>query len=397
MPSTAPIKRACNKQGQFTSELLETKHQAQLAAGFQTDLGFDSRSLPSTFAPTPGLLPRVLVDSCIYYFFRHVYPSEPVLHRQQAQKAIDQMCSSTEAYCMIAALCAYVMIHAHYKPPVSVLPRPEMANESNVKIGHVLLEESIRVRKGYKHQDNPSNLTVLTSWFYSECCFGLAEKYTPWTYLREATTQAQLLGMHDEDNYKGDPLDASHMRILYWVLFIAERTYALHDKRPTSLYATIYPPSLDEVASDRSFIVGLQIMIKMFQIIGDRFIRVWNEPQDNDTDVLWIPQIYKQMLKAVPKILACANGQRIEIHTTNVWLYLKIWQLSNLKYSLHEEDSFYDHLISIFDGEQIVLSIQSISKLLCEQDVTTLGKGLVISVQALLSLAVIASIAPAQY
>ena len=107
----------------------------------------------------------------------------------------------------------------------------------------------------------------------------------------------------------------------------ASRTYALRDKRPTTLNATIYPPSLDEVASDQSITVGLQIKIKMFLIISDRFIHVWNEPQDNETDVLWIPQIYKQMLEAVPKTLACANGQRIEIHTTNVWLYLKIWEL----------------------------------------------------------------------
>lgn len=124
---------------------------------------------------------------------------------------------------MIVALCAYVMIQANHKPPVSVLPRPEMAHMSNVGVGHILLEESVRVRQGYDHRENPTHTSVLTSWFYSGCYFGLARENTAWTYLREATTHAQLLGMHDEETYKHDPLDVSRKRVLYWLLFIAER------------------------------------------------------------------------------------------------------------------------------------------------------------------------------
>lgn len=168
-------------------------------------------------------MPPALVESCIEYFFAHVYPSEPVLHRQRAQEAAVGMDRSTEAYCMVVALCAYVMIQANHKPPVSVLPRPEMAHMSNVGIGHVLLEESVRVRQGYDHRENPTHYSVLTSWFYSGCYFGLARENTAWTYLRDATTQAQLLGMHDEETYKHDPLDISRKRVLYWLLFIAER------------------------------------------------------------------------------------------------------------------------------------------------------------------------------
>jgi hypothetical protein len=32
-----------------------------------------------------------------------------------------------------------------------------------------------------------------------------------------------VLGMHDEENYKHDPLDISRKRVLYWLLFIDER------------------------------------------------------------------------------------------------------------------------------------------------------------------------------
>jgi hypothetical protein len=130
---------------------------------------------------------------------------------------------STEAYCLIVALCAYVMIQANMKVPSNMFSRPEVAQMSNMTLGHALLEESVRVRNGYDFRENPTHMTVLTSWFYSGSYFGLARENTAWGYLREATTHAQLLGMHDEETYKHDPLDISRKRVLYWVLFIAER------------------------------------------------------------------------------------------------------------------------------------------------------------------------------
>lgn len=180
-------------------------------------------------------MPPALVESCIEYFFAYVYTSEPVLHRQSAQEAAVGMDRSTEAYCMVVALCAYVMIKANHKPPVNVLPRPEMAHMSNVDIGHVLLEESVRVRHGYDHRENPTHVSVLTSWFYSGCYFELVRENTAWTYLRDSTTQAQLLGMHDEETYKYDPLDISRKRVLYWLLFIAERYHFTPTYLPRAL------------------------------------------------------------------------------------------------------------------------------------------------------------------
>jgi hypothetical protein len=201
------------RHGEVLSEPRES--HAQLAAGFPTDLGFYGRSLSSTFSPKQGLLPLVLIESCLEYFFANVYQSKPVLDRQRAQEAAVNMERSTEVYCMTVALCAYVMIKANYKPPASVLPYPEMAHMSNVDIRHVLLKESVRVRQSYDHREKPTHMTVLTSWFYSGCYLELARANTAWTYLRDATTQAQLLGMHDEETYKNNCLDRSRKRVLY--------------------------------------------------------------------------------------------------------------------------------------------------------------------------------------
>jgi hypothetical protein len=181
--------------------------------------------LSSTFDRARDLLPPGFVESCTEYFFTYVYPLEPILHWQRVQEAAIDMEHSAEAYCMVVALCAYVMIQASYEPPACVLLRSELAHMSGVGIGHVLLEESVRVRQGCDHRENLTYMSVLTSWFYSGCYFGLARENTAWMHLRDATTQAQLLGMHDEETYKQDPLDVSQKRALYWLLFIAERYF----------------------------------------------------------------------------------------------------------------------------------------------------------------------------
>jgi hypothetical protein len=229
---------------------------------------------------------------------------------------------------MIVALCAYVMIQANHKPPVNVLPRQDMAHMSNVGIGQVLLEESVRVRQGYDHRENPTHISVLTSWFYSGCYFGLARENTAWTYLRDATTQAQLLGMHDEETYKHDPLDTSRKRVLYWLLFIADRTYALHKHRPISLHQTIHSPSLNEIPSDRPIAAGLELMINMFKIIDDTLINLWNQAHNTHASAARITQTQTQLSEVVPSHFESTEAQEVQIRIAQQWLRSQIWRLS---------------------------------------------------------------------
>lgn len=276
------------------------------------------------------------------FFFTYIYASQPVLHRQRAQEAIVNMDRSIESYCMVVSLCAYVMIQANMRPRSDLLERQEMANMSNAQFGHILLEESVRVRRGYDYRENPTPYTILTSYFYCQCYFGLAKENTAWTYLREATTQAQLLGMHDEETYKHDPLDTSRKRVLYWLLFMAERyhglrplraqadpvsrTYALHHHRPISLYPTIHPPSLDEVPADRPVAVGLELMINLYKTIDDTYVNVWNRVH-NHVNSAWAAQLQTQLSEAVPAYLECTEAQAVEIRVTQQWLRAMVWQL----------------------------------------------------------------------
>lgn len=72
----------------------------------------------------------------------------------------------------------------------------EITSQSTVSLGRQLLHEAIRMRKSLNCVENPTNLTVITLFFFFGSYFCLDRHNLAWYYLREATTVAHLLGMH---------------------------------------------------------------------------------------------------------------------------------------------------------------------------------------------------------
>lgn len=67
---------------------------------------------------------------------------------------------------------------------------------TTIAFGQALLSEAVRVRKSFDWNDNPTVLSVITSFFFFGSYFCLDRQNLAWFHLREATTVAQLIGMH---------------------------------------------------------------------------------------------------------------------------------------------------------------------------------------------------------
>lgn len=201
------------------SELRETQRQTQLAARARHGLGFEASQYANAFARTPELMSVELITSCVDYFFANMYPTQPIIHRQKVGETIGQMENSTEAYCLTVSLCAYMLIQPNIALPAGILSDAD----STLSLGQTLLEEAIRVRKGYDYIEAPTIWSVITSFFLFGSYFCLDKHNTAWFHLREATTLSQLMGMHEESHYALDVVESSRRRRLYWLLFITER------------------------------------------------------------------------------------------------------------------------------------------------------------------------------
>lgn len=173
-----------------------------------------------------------MITTCVDYFFANIYPTQPILHRQKVGETIGMMDTNLEAYCLVVSLCGYMMIQPNMSLNPSAFEGLEIPVQSSLQLGHVLLKEALRVRKGINYIESPSVWSVITSFFFFGSYFCLDQQNTAWFHLREATTLAQIMGMHEETNYRSDSLEDSRRRRLYWLLFVTERAYALQQHRP---------------------------------------------------------------------------------------------------------------------------------------------------------------------
>ncbi|KAJ4347658.1 hypothetical protein N0V95_005231 [Ascochyta clinopodiicola] len=203
------------------TELRNNQRDASLASRSWRELSSDAISNLRHVRAT-GLLPPTILEQCVDFFFASIYPSQPVLERRHVEEAVENMEFLDEAYAMVLALCAYATIRAGMIIPFNYLERRD-APRVDVQSANALLEESVRIRRDYACRQHPTHQTILASWFCYNCYLEMAQENAAWSYLREATTQAQLLGMHDENTYRLSPQDAPQKRVLYWLLFIAER------------------------------------------------------------------------------------------------------------------------------------------------------------------------------
>ena len=149
----------------------------------------------------------------------------PILPKEQIRRMAGETSRSVEAYCLITSLTAFMLI----QPGIVLKAIPQLGegapSVTNVKVGSALMDEAIRVRKGfYDYVENPTVNTVITSFFLFGCCFGLNKHNTAYFHLREATALAQILGMQDENTYiSDDVVETSRKRRLFWLLFVTER------------------------------------------------------------------------------------------------------------------------------------------------------------------------------
>ena len=189
---------------------------------------FGSPPASPSFARTPSLMNRELINGCADFFFAHMYPTMPILNEELVQQIASEIDTSVEAYCLICSLCAFMLI----QPGIEL--KPENNADVSVKsirnsaLGTILLDETLRIRKSYEYVENPNISTIITSFFIFGCCFGLNKHNKGWLHLREATALAQLVGMQEEQHYMtSDFAESSRERRLFWLLFVTERQVVL--------------------------------------------------------------------------------------------------------------------------------------------------------------------------
>lgn len=309
------------------SELRETQRQTSLSAKVQSRLnGLSSPPCSPTLSPTPGLLASEMAKECIEFFFANMYPIMPILHRQRLEQQSMYLEQGVDTYCLITSLCAWMMFQPGMNVP-GADPLLEHLPGANIASGMVLIEETIRVRKGSDYQESPTLNSLCTSYFLFCSHYALDMHEKAWFYLREATTLAHIIGMNKEETYlQYDNIEASRRRRLYWLLFVTERAYALQRGRPLTLQASINLPTMTDDPTDplAHQLNGYILLVNLFRPFDDVFLALWNKTR-GESSTSYVAALQKQLSDMLPSYMSV---QDVDQRANQQWLKTLSWQLS---------------------------------------------------------------------
>ncbi|KAH8685208.1 hypothetical protein BGZ61DRAFT_356150 [Ilyonectria robusta] len=323
------------------SELRETQRQTSLSAKVQNRInGIACSPASSGLTPTPGLLSTELVKDCVTFFFDNLYPQLPILDRRQIEQQMMYMEQNRDAYCLMTSLCAFIMLQPGMTMPANDPYNLDMNPGATLISSQLLLEEALRVRKGYEYQDS-INLNVLaTNFFIFGCYYGMELHEKAWYFLREATTMIHMAGMNKEEHYMQlDAAEATRRRRLFWLFLVIERAYAIQRHRPLTLQATIHPPTLGDDPTDplAHQLNGFIMLVNLYRPFDDAFTATWNKSRRH-LSAQHITGLQKQLNDLVQSYM-CQDSNLTELRTNQQWLKNTSWQLNNGTINGNGEDS----------------------------------------------------------
>ncbi|UKZ58251.1 hypothetical protein TrVGV298_012118 [Trichoderma virens] len=323
------------------SELRETQRQTSLAAKIHGRINGGPNAPPtSNLAPTPGMLTSELVKECSQFFFDHMNAQAPILDRRQVEQQILYMEQNRDAYCLMASMCAFVMLQPGMTIPSSDPYNLDVIPGANIVSCQLLLEETLRVRKGYEYLEQITINSLATNFFLFGCYYGQEMHEKAWYYLREATTMIQMVGMNKEEYYMQlDVAEAARLRRIYWLFFVIERAYAIQRQRPLTLQATINLPTLGDDPTDplAHQLNGFILLVNLFRPFDDAFTSMWNKARSHLSSQSII-SLQKLLNDTVQRAL-CQDPSWNDVHTNQQWLKNMVWQLSNGVVAGGAEDS----------------------------------------------------------
>jgi hypothetical protein len=291
-------------------------------------------------SPTPGLLTSELVKECAQFYFDNLYSQAPILDRRQVEQQVLYMEQNRDAYCLMTALCAFIMLQPGMAMPAGDPYNLDMVPGANIVSSQLLLEECLRVRKGYEYLDSVTLNSLATNFFLFGCFYAQEMHDKAWYYLREATTMIHMADMHKEEHYMHlDAAEASRRRRLFWLFFSIERAYAIQRQRPITLQATVNLPTLGDDSTDPQahMLNGFILLVNMFRPFDDAFTAAWNKTRGHFSSQ-YVNGLQKQ-LNDVVQSYACQDSNFHDLHTNQQWLKNTVWQLTSGVVNGNSDDS----------------------------------------------------------
>ncbi|KAL7806386.1 hypothetical protein V8C44DRAFT_339064 [Trichoderma aethiopicum] len=326
------------KRGPKTSKLTQRcnwkwKVDAQRLASDQINSNLEGADVRDASAKSkPDRVPLSTLRLIIEAYRSRMYPVWPVIHVEDLLGRLDELESSespnSDAYTMALALCAATMAQLNLTAMEDV--QPHINSE-------YLEKECNRCRNLRNYREHPSIEGALTSFFLHVYHAKADHRNASMTYLQEGISIARLLRLDrievESDPFSHDSINGqgpvtSHKRLIYILLWVSERGYAIQHDLPISILETVQIPTvnLDDFDKYGRGLIELATLFAAFDAFFYRTARYMYESYQAHSDQDRLIAVQRSLETTAPKASEYDLVQRADYNITKHWMRILIWQ-----------------------------------------------------------------------
>ncbi|KIW11607.1 hypothetical protein PV08_10909 [Exophiala spinifera] len=288
----------------------------------------------STSTSTQALLsmfPKTYFLDLINDYYTYVFPTVPVIGREEFRQAIRNMACSNHDTALVFCLAAqtiYLSRAFSSRPPVT---------KDDVR---TLFEMTLRAREPLLSVQQITSASVLVSLLVSTGMIDTFKDQAMGTYYnREAIAGLQALRVDDSEHQSSlEPQVAAQRERLYWIVFIHDRYHSLQNDQLSNLppLAFCTPQGLGDVPPDTD--TWLDQEVRLFRVVDDDFLRFHKDKGDPRLTREWIVEKQLQLGSDaeawIQTVQQFSELQQMDLIVTNYWLRTVLWRIALFRFPL---------------------------------------------------------------
>ncbi|KAL6863573.1 hypothetical protein J3F83DRAFT_744853 [Trichoderma novae-zelandiae] len=277
-------------------------------------------------------LPLAILRPLIEAYSSRMYPVWPVIHVPDLLERLEELGTSdspdVDVYTMTLALCSATMAQLNLTAMGEV--------PTHVTSEH-LEKECNRLRNLTNYREHPSVEGALTSFFLHVYHAKADNRNASMIHLQEGISIARILRLDrmefetrqfSHDSFNGQGPVTAHRRLVYILLWVSERGYAIQHDLPISILDAVRIPlaNLDDFDKYGRGLIELATLFVAFDAFFYRTARYMYESYQTHSEQDRLIAVQRSLETIVPKALEYDLVQRADYNITRHWMRILIWQ-----------------------------------------------------------------------
>ncbi|KAK4505910.1 hypothetical protein PRZ48_003875 [Zasmidium cellare] len=270
---------------------------------------------------------QLLPATGLHYPVVALYPTPACLAEEEVAKVTEKQQRDTEGACLSFALGVYTVVA---KAGIDGDQTGDRTGDTT--LGRVLLHDLSILRNSIVNVERPTIASIAISLILYHCFSALDSSRSAWFYLRQATTLALAVGLHEQQQ-DGDFLGSGAARghILYCILFITERHYSLQHQRPLTLPkpGTRHTLSMEYACRALGAFTNLGRLVHLYTPFDEVFMQTWTGTETSGINADRLTQMQDELQAvALVRRLEDADACTMDLICSKYWLKILIWQIA---------------------------------------------------------------------